>query len=200
MRKLTKMPLRRLRATLLIISLFIFLAFSRAILPPTTLSHLQLAGGILIGLSILIRTLSSVYIAGYKNHQLITYGTYSLSRNPLYVGWLGGACGLGLAVGSPILAIVLPSAIFFIYTRAILLEEKRLSAQFPLAWQGYVANTPRWIGKASNSSWQLTSPVKPKLIVRAFGEGASLLLIYPLHKSFMIMQDAAILPVIFYYF
>ena len=200
MLKLKKMPLRRLRATLLILFLFIFLAFSRSSLTPATLAQLQWAGGIIIGLSVLIRTLSSVYVAGYKNRQLITQGPYSLSRNPLYVAWLVGAFGMGLVVGSPILAIALAAAIFVIYTKAILLEEKRLSAQFPSTWQEYVANTPRWLGKSSNSNWQPASPARPKLVGYAFLEGSSMLVVYPLHQSFMVMQDAAILPVIFYYF
>ena len=180
--------------------MFIFLALSAPGPTSALLAQMQLAGVAVIGLSVLIRVLSSVYLAGYKNHQLVTRGPYGLSRNPLYVGWLVGACGLGLAVGSSILAIVLPAVIFSIYTRAILLEEKRLSAQFPRVWQDYAASTPRWLGKSSNSDWRRTDPIKPKLIGCAFLEGSSLLLIYPIDNSLKMMQDASLLPVIFYYF
>ena len=200
MPKLRKIPLRRLRATLLVIALFVFLAFSSSGLASSPRFYLELTGGIIIGLSMLIRTLSSVYVAGHKNHQLVTQGPYSLSRNPLYVGWLVGAFGVGLAVGSALLAIALVAAVFFIHAKAILLEEERLSAKFSLAWQSYAANTPRWLGKSFDSNWRPAHPAQPKLIGYAFLEGSSLLLVYPLQKSFTALQDASLLPVIFYYF
>ncbi len=200
MRKIARMPLRQMRGTLLVLLLFVFLAFRSPGLSPSPLAWLQLAGFLMIGLSIFIRTLSSVYLAGYKNHQLVTRGPYSLSRNPLYVGWLAGAFGAGLAVGSPVLAIVLTAAVFLIHDKAILREEKRLSAEFPQAWQEYAASTPRWLGTSFGSNWRLANPVNPGPVSYAFLEGTSLLLVYALHRFFTAMQDASMLPVILYYF
>ena len=46
------------------------------------------------------RVYSTAFIGGAKNQQLVTWGPYSLCRNPLYFFSLCGAAGIGLMSGS----------------------------------------------------------------------------------------------------
>ena len=195
-----KIPLRRLLASILIILFLGFLCVSQPALDGTALTAVQLCGGILISLAALIRMLSSIYIAGYKNRRLITRGTYSLSRNPLYLCWLCGAAGIGLAVGSLLISLVLAVTIFLIYDKAIRLEEKRLSKFFPQEFNSYACTTPRWFGLSSKVNFQLTHPPHLGRIFQALLEGLSLFLIYPLRFSLTEFQNGDIFPILFYYF
>ena len=72
--------------------------FSQSYWQPDTPVHeaLELAGVALIGVAILGRTWSSLYIGGRKNSVLVQYGPYSLMRNPLYTFSFIGALGIGL--------------------------------------------------------------------------------------------------------
>lgn len=196
----TTIPRRRIQASTVIILLLAFLSISQPLAGGSALYAMQLWGGILITIAVLIRILSSIYIAGHKNRRLIIQGPYSLSRNPLYVCWLCGVLGMGLAVGSPIGALILGTVIFLIYDKAIRLEEERLLQRFPAEFSEYMRMTPRWLGISYKITFHLAHPPNFRLIIQTGLEGACLFLIYPLRLYTTYAQNSDLLPVLFHYF
>jgi protein-S-isoprenylcysteine O-methyltransferase Ste14 len=58
---------------------------------------LFLLGLVLVGIATVGRLWCALYIAGYKDSDLITSGPYSITRNPLYFFSFVGFAGIGLA-------------------------------------------------------------------------------------------------------
>lgn len=99
-------------------------------------------GIILVGIASLGRMWCSLYIAGYKDKQLITKGPYSMCRNPLYFFSMVGALGIGFCTETlifPILFIILFSCY---YPFVIKSEEKRLRSLFGIVFEKYTRNVP----------------------------------------------------------
>jgi len=193
----SRIPLRRLQASLVIILLLGFVAISESLLKDR--QALPIIGAGFITLCVLIRMLSSIYIASYKNVHLVTSGPYSLSRNPLYLCWVCGAVGMGLALHSIVLAIFLGVIIFLIYNKAILLEEERLSRLFPEEFNEYMQKTPRWFGINQSLNFRLANSPSLKHSLKSFFEGASLYLIYPFQFIVKTLQANGHLPVLLFY-
>ena len=76
---------------------------------------------------------------------LVQTGVYSLSRNPMYLGFLFILTGWGLALGSYLALLVLPLYIFIMTRYQIRPEEKILRAKFKRTYQDYAARVRRWI-------------------------------------------------------
>ncbi|MGD9823418.1 methyltransferase family protein [Desulfobacter sp.] len=99
-------------------------------------------GIVLVGVASLGRMWCSLYIAGYKDKQLITKGPYSMCRNPLYFFSMLGALGIGFCTETlifPILFIILFSCY---YPFVIKSEEKRLRSLFGAVFEKYTRNVP----------------------------------------------------------
>jgi protein-S-isoprenylcysteine O-methyltransferase Ste14 len=80
---------------------------------------------------------------------LLQSGPYRYSRNPMYIAELGMWTGWTLLFNNPVLAgatVLLALAM----RHSVTLEEAALAARFTDTWHEYAAETPRWIGKASN--------------------------------------------------
>ncbi len=101
-------------------------------------------GLLLVGLSVAGRLWCSLYIAGYKNQQLIRSGPYSMTRNPLYFFSFLGFTGIGMATQS--LTIGLGTAILFLlfYPYVIRHEESFLRREFGADFDDYMRTTPRF--------------------------------------------------------
>lgn len=66
-----------------------------------------------------------------KNRQLAVDGPYAYTRNPLYLGTLTVAAGLGLASRNPWLVVLFAAVFVLVYLPAIELEEQHLRQLFP---------------------------------------------------------------------
>ena len=73
---------------------------------PAVHETMRWLGAGLIFVCISGRTWCSLYIGGRKNHELVTTGPYSVSRNPLYVFSIIGAIGIGAQFGAVSVAIL----------------------------------------------------------------------------------------------
>ena len=77
---------------------------------------------------------------------LITYGPYTYTRNPLYVGEMALWLGWAILFGSPVVLLVI-----IVLTAVIILvvpwEERVLARQFGETYREYQARVPRWLGK-----------------------------------------------------
>ena len=91
---------------------------------------LFLIGIVLVAIGSLGRMWCSIYIAGYKDMELITERPYSLSRNPLYLFSLLGVLGTGFATETFRIAIILLILFLAYYPFVIRGEEKRLHSIF----------------------------------------------------------------------
>lgn len=114
--------------------------------------------------AVLIRVWSAVHVGGRKQLELVESGPYALVRNPLYVGTLFGALGVGLAFGSVILGAALCGFTFLVFDRVVKLEEMRLRDEFGAPFDAYAARVPRWAPKSL--AWGVsTSPAASRMEV-----------------------------------
>lgn len=154
-----------------------------------------LIGCTLVAIGSLGRVWCSLYISGYKNDTLITLGTYSILRNPLYFFSLIAIIGIGLITKT--LLIPLAFLILFIayYPGLIKSEEKRLLKIHGDGFREYAKNTPSFFPKFSLLKEPETYTVNPRIfkreIYRAFWFVSSIGII-GLLKS---LHEAGILPV-----
>ena len=88
---------------------------------------------------------------GQPTSQIVTYGVFSISRNPLY---LGAVCLLlGIAVTAKLtwfFILILPTLIACHYI-LIAPEERYLSAKFGDEYSSYTSRVHRWFGRARNA-------------------------------------------------
>lgn len=109
----------------------------------------RIAGGIIIALGILIRsiTIGLVYIIrGGVNRQihaeiLVTEGIYTVCRNPMYLGNLLLLLGFGIFANSMLFTFVFFPLFVFIYIAIMKAEEAFLSNKFGSQFTDYVNRT-----------------------------------------------------------
>jgi protein-S-isoprenylcysteine O-methyltransferase Ste14 len=122
---------------------------------------LFLVGMVFVGIASLGRMWCSLYIAGYKDDQLVTKGPYSLCRNPLYFFSLIGAVGIGLATETITFPIVISALFALYYPFVIRSEERRLKQLFGTAFGDYSIRVPRFFPNFSSFSEPESYTVKP---------------------------------------
>jgi protein-S-isoprenylcysteine O-methyltransferase Ste14 len=107
---------------------------------------------------------SSVYVAGRKNHDLVTAGPYSLVRNPLYVFSFIGLVGIGLISGMVTVLLVAAGAFALYYRSVVRREEAYLASRHGAAFAGYAQSVPRWWPRFSAWRDVPTLEIEPRLI------------------------------------
>ena len=122
---------------------------------------LFLAGMVFVGIATLGRMWCSLYIAGYKDDQLVTKGPYSLCRNPLYFFSFIGAVGIGFATETLTFPIIFTVLFSLYYPFVIRSEERRLKQLFGTAFDDYSITVPRFFPKLSSFSEPESYNVKP---------------------------------------
>ncbi len=122
---------------------------------------LFMLGMVLVGIASLGRMWCSLYIAGYKDDQLVTEGPYSLCRNPLYFFSLIGAVGIGVATETLTFPILFTVLFALYYPFVILSEERRLKQLFGTSFDDYAIRVPRFFPKLSTFSEPENYNVKP---------------------------------------
>jgi len=105
-------------------------------------SSLFFLGIILVAVAALGRMWCSLYIAGYKNKELITNGPYSLCRNPLYFFSMAGAVGVGFSTETFIFPLAFIILFSIYYPFVIKGEEKRLEHSFGVVFEEYKKKVP----------------------------------------------------------
>ncbi len=129
---------------LLCVALFIF---THSLANSSSYKHeaLDFIGYLLITTCALGRVYTTAFLGGHKNTELITYGPFSMVRNPLYIfSWLG-VLGISLASMRPAIMIIAPLFIGIIYYLLIRREEKFLRGKFGKNYTIYENTTPRVI-------------------------------------------------------
>jgi protein-S-isoprenylcysteine O-methyltransferase Ste14 len=77
--------------------------------------------------------------------RLLTGGPYGLSRNPMYVGWLGVSTGVGLRRHSLWVLLMTWVAFLYLHLKEIPAEEDALEEAFSEAYRAYRARVRRYL-------------------------------------------------------
>jgi protein-S-isoprenylcysteine O-methyltransferase Ste14 len=95
-----------------------------------------------------VRTLGKFFTPTVQikdEHQLITWGPYSIVRHPSYLGAFLSITGGAIILESPIGFIIGCTAMFIAYYVRISIEERELASHFQHSYKHYRLTTPRII-------------------------------------------------------
>jgi protein-S-isoprenylcysteine O-methyltransferase Ste14 len=76
---------------------------------------------------------------------LVRSGVYTLTRNPMYFGFLLILFGWGIFLANPLVFLLLPVFVFYMNRFQIQPEERALTAQFGQVFVAYTTCVRRWI-------------------------------------------------------
>jgi len=118
-----------------------------------TLPWVGLAGGALfvIGAAIAVwglvtfRRARTTTVPGQVSAQLVTWGPYRFTRNPMYVGLIVAYLGEAGILRQIWPILLLPLTIAYVNGIVIPLEESKLLEAFGAAYQRYQARVGRWL-------------------------------------------------------
>ncbi|MCV9963166.1 isoprenylcysteine carboxylmethyltransferase family protein [Pararhizobium sp. BT-229] len=110
---------------------------------------LDLCGSFLVLIGVFGRLWSILYIGGRKNHQLVTTGPYSITRNPLYFFSVVAIFGISLMFGSVLVAVAVPLVAFGIFSWTARREARYLQHLFGPQYSRYAQVTPLFWPKLS---------------------------------------------------
>jgi len=108
------------------------------------------SGWILVLTGIVVRFWASLYIAGNRDKVLQTSGPYGLVRNPLYLGNLLSAAGIGLLSASLIATLLLMIGMVFVFYQTIEHEDRKLLKIFGDEFLAYHERTPRLLPRVGD--------------------------------------------------
>jgi protein-S-isoprenylcysteine O-methyltransferase Ste14 len=113
----------------------------------------RVAGCVIVGLGVVVafsalrlfKQKSTTTVPFETPSQLVTFGPYRFSRNPMYVGLTLVYVGVAGTRGDVWPLIVLPLLLAYINYIVIPVEERRLEATFGDSYQRYRAEVRRWV-------------------------------------------------------
>lgn len=92
-----------------------------------------------------LRFWTTRFIGGRKSHEVVCYGPYSLTRNPLYVGAFLMILSLAFLLKSPTFAVATAVVVAYYCVAVVPLEERLLRHVFGTEYANYCASVPRWL-------------------------------------------------------
>lgn len=117
--------------------------------PEPVFEVLEILGLAAVVAAVLGRFWSILYIGGHKNNTVMQDGPYSVCRHPLYLFSTLGVVGLGLMLGSLVLALGLGGLTLLILSVTARKEEAILRGMFGGAYAAYAARVPMILPKPS---------------------------------------------------
>lgn len=114
--------------------------------PPLPVASLlfEVFGTLAIFVAIAGRGWALFYIGGRKNSELVTFGPYSITRNPLYVFSLIGIAGVGAQTDSLLSMVMFVVAAYLAFDMAMLGEEVYLASRYGRSFEAYRRTVPRF--------------------------------------------------------
>lgn len=149
---------RMLFSRILMITAIALMLFTRSHWPNDSALHetFDTLGYVLIVFCGMGRLYTTAFLGGLKNETLVTYGPFSVVRNPLYVfSWLGFT-GFAIFSNNLWVMVLVPVGFCFVYHFLVKREEAFLQEKFGQAFTDYVARVPRFLPGSRTS----TSPTK----------------------------------------
>ena len=135
---------------------------------------LQLGGLLCVAAAALGRVWTSVFIAGFKDSQLVRRGPYARLRHPLYALSLLAMLGIALTTRSAMLGatlLVLSAVQFAIAARA---EDSLLGERYGADFARYAAAVPAFLPGGLRGDVPDSLEVRPRVLWKAFVDAASL--------------------------
>jgi protein-S-isoprenylcysteine O-methyltransferase Ste14 len=157
---------------------------------------IEFVGIALIGICILGRTWTSYYIAGKKDVALVTFGPYSMCRNPLYFFSVIGAIGVGAQFGSIVYALILGISTWMLFSMVAQQEEKALEVAYGQAYRDYCARVRRFLPRPSQWHGATLNDVRFDRVTRTFIDACVFLLAIPIAEGVEYLQETGVLPVL----
>jgi protein-S-isoprenylcysteine O-methyltransferase Ste14 len=134
------------------------------------------------------------YIGGRKDKELQTAGPYSLVRHPLYLGSLLITLGWVLALGNPLVALVVLGFFGLQYQVTINTEEAVLANLFGEQWEAYTKSTPLFIPRLRLPKGQAPELVKPHFLRREYVTAGLVVFMLALSELIKYLNYKDILP------
>lgn len=146
--------------------------------------------------AVLGRFWSILYIGAMKNRTVMEEGPYSICRHPLYFFSTMGVLGLGLMLGSFILAATLSIATFLILSATAAREEAFLRHEFGPTYERYAARVPRIWPKPSLFHAEPTVTSSVRALRVNFADALVFLAFIPLAEVAEAVKSEGLLPTI----
>lgn len=186
----------RLRLTALLLLGLVLLVATTERMAATGLAGLllQLGGLACMAGAALGRIWSSVFIAGYKDTQLVRGGPYAIVRHPLYACSLVAMLGAGLATRSVTITAALLTLFGVIYTRAARAEDRFLLGTHGTTYERYAREVRAFLPRWSQYEVPESLAVRPRVLWKAFLDAGTLLAFWGLLVLADALQRAGVTP------
>lgn len=176
---------------------FGFMAVTAAPPPLPVLSpFFEMWGITAIFIAIAGRAWVLLYIGGRKNSELVTYGPYSITRNPLYVFSLTGIIGVGLLTGSLISMTAFVLCAYLAFEMAIRGEEAYLSSRYGQRFDAYRQTVPRFWPDFFLWRESDALPLSSGRALASLRDGGVFILAWLGIELLKVGQDTGLLPVV----
>jgi protein-S-isoprenylcysteine O-methyltransferase Ste14 len=160
-------------------------------------SVILFAALLLVSAAVAGRMWCSLYIAGYKNSQLVRTGPYSLCRNPLYLFSLMGAVGIGITTWTFTIPVLVAVAFAVYYPAVIKKEEAVLRKKHGVDFESYCLEVPSFLPNHAGFQQPETYEVKPRVFLNHLASAVWFILALGVIQLLKAAQLAGHLPALF---
>lgn len=190
---------RMLISRIALIATIIIVLLSRQYWSEKSIYHefFEMIGVTLISLCVVGRVYSTAFIGGFKNDILVTYGIYSVLRNPLYFFSLLGITGIAFISNHILIMLFLPLSFLILYLGLIKREAEFLHEKFGTAYEEYTKKTYALIPKFTHYNAPKIMEINPKYLTKALLDAVWWLAAWPIIEFAEYLQSLHILPVLF---
>ncbi len=154
-------------------------------------------GMLLIAAAVIGRMYATAFIGGHKNETLVTFGPFSICRNPLYFFSFVGAMGVGFLSNYVTFMVLLPLLFCIIYFALIRREEGFLREAFGQPYAEYCAAVPRFFPNLRRYHAPETVTMKPEFLNKALRDSALWFLAIPLLELVEYIHQVGLIPYLF---
>jgi protein-S-isoprenylcysteine O-methyltransferase Ste14 len=157
---------------------------------------IEIVGVCLVFACMVGRMWSTLYVGSKKNHELVTAGPYSITRNPLYFFSTIGAVGIGLMYGSVIVSLVLGLVTYAVLITTASKEAAYLATVFGAEHDRYAQQTPMFWPDLSLYREASETYFSPKALKRTLLDGLLFLAAFPIIETIEYLQVGGYLPIL----
>lgn len=184
---------------MVVVIALLIIFFTKSYIREETELHqfIEWIGYFMVAICVIGRVYCTAFLGGHKNAKLVTYGPFSVCRNPLYAFSLVGITGIALISNHLVLIFTIPLVIFLVYLSLIKREEGFLRQEFGNAFDAYCARVPRLIPKLSLYEAPETIPMNPRFLLRSIKDGIWWFAAFPLIELIEWLQDTGHLITLF---
>jgi len=195
-RKLRLHLLRLAFAPVVFIAIFVRPSWS---IESTAAFVIEACGYLFLLSGLLIRIWCTFYIGGQKSKELVSYGPYSLCRNPLYMGTFILSIGAALCFENLLMLLLVPAIIVPVHTIVTRMEEIHLEHVFGEQYLSYKQKVPRFWPNFSNYNSPDSLNVNVHAIQRIAADTLGVLLLPEIEDLLEVLHHHGIVPVLWYF-